>query len=158
MSFADPLKQASGILFGFSDEQLYGDLKEEVDPSWGITPRLVFQWFGTEIFRSEISTILPEIKNNFWVESFRARYINMLKTNPNAKVVVADVRFQNEIDVIHKLGGTIIKIDRPSIKNEDTHASEDIDSLTNFDLLIKNEGTIEDLYKKADDLMMSLEA
>jgi len=158
MSFADPLKQASSILFGFSDEQLYGDLKEEVDPIWGITPRLVFQWLGTEIFRTEISTILPNIKNNFWVESFRARYISLIKTNPNAKVVVADVRFQNEIDIIHQLGGTIIKIDRPSIKNDDTHASENIDSLTSYDVLIKNDGTIEDLYKKADELRMSLEA
>lgn len=153
MSFADPLKEAVGILFGFSDEQLYGNSKEEIDPTWGITPRLVFQWFGTEIFRTEISAILPNIKNNFWVEAFKVRYLNLIKNNPNMKIVVADVRFQNEIDIIHKLGGTIIKIDRVSVKSDDNHASENIDSLNEYNTLIENNGTIEELYKKLDEFI-----
>jgi len=38
-AFGDPVKEVCRILFGFNDQQLYGDKKEEIDISLGIKPR-----------------------------------------------------------------------------------------------------------------------
>ena len=38
--FADPIKQIAKIIFGFNEEQLYGDKKEEIDKIWKIKPRI----------------------------------------------------------------------------------------------------------------------
>ena len=51
LSFAKPLKDALAIIFGFTDEQLNGSLKEVKDPYWQITPREAAQFVGTELFR-----------------------------------------------------------------------------------------------------------
>lgn len=39
--FSRPLKEFAKILYGFTDEQVYGtqEQKETIDPRWGITPR-----------------------------------------------------------------------------------------------------------------------
>ena len=154
LSLADPLKEAISILFGFSDEQLYGDLKETVDPTWNVSPRLVLQWFGTEVFRRNINTIIPTIQDNFWVESFKVKYNALIKSDPNKRIVVADVRFPNEIRAIHELGGVVIKIERPDILDGDSHESEkNIDLINDYDVLLKNDGTIEQLYKKVNDML-----
>src|SRR5437763_1841975 len=111
-SFAFPLKESVRILFGLNDEQLYGSLKEVVDPYWNVTPREIMQKYGTEIVRNHFGIIIKDIGNNFWVRSLVRRY-NDVKNTTN--VVVCDVRFKNEVDEIHKQGGIIIKIDRPPI-------------------------------------------
>ena len=66
---------------------------------------------------------------------------------------MSDMRFQNEIDMIHQLGGIVIKLTRPSINNTDAHESEkNIDNLKG-DFNIINDGTLEELYKKVDEII-----
>lgn len=150
ISFATPLKDAIQILFGFSDEQLYGDKKETIDDRWGTSPRKVMQYLGTDIFRNDINKIMPNIKNNFWTNIMEINYKNELLKNKNAKFVIADVRFKNEVDVIHKLGGKIIKIDR-NTKHNDNHISENMmDKINDFDHIIDNTSSLNNLYKKID--------
>lgn len=157
LSLADPLKDATAILFGFSHEQLYGDLKDDVDPNWKVSPRIVLQWLGTDIFRRDVNSIIPGIQGDFWVESMKVKYNNLIKDDPNARFAIADVRFPNEVKAIHELGGIVVKIDRPGYDNTDQHVSEkNIDLITDYDVLIENDGTLEELYKKIDDFMMSL--
>jgi hypothetical protein len=145
IAFADPIKEIIKILFNLSDEQLYGDKKEEVDVNWGVSPRNIMQFIGTEIFRNKIGALLPEIKDDFWVKSFEAKIKHM---DNNKIILVSDVRFQNEVDVIKKLGGIIIKVERPAMKMDyDAHISESlIDNITNYNYLIKNDKTLELLY------------
>ena len=152
MIIAEPLKNACKELFNFSDEQLYGDLKETVDPQWEVSPRKVLQWLGTDVFRNRIGELNPEIGNNFWVNLLKVRYLQKLSKNKNIKIVVSDVRFQNEIDIIHKLGGKVIKLTRPSINNADAHESEkNIDTLKgDYDIL--NDSSLEELYKKVEEI------
>ena len=42
-AFADPLKQVVQRLFAMSDEQLWGDRKEDIDVRYGLTPRFLLQ-------------------------------------------------------------------------------------------------------------------
>ncbi len=151
IAFADPLKKGVGELFGFSDEQLYGDQKESIDEYWGITPRLAFQYLGTDVFRNDIQKIMPNIQNQFWVRKFQRTYLEAIAKDPNARYVVSDVRFQNEVDIIHELGGTVTKIHRPNIDLIDNHLSEtEIDRVKNYDHMIQNDGTIKNLHDKLD--------
>lgn len=145
IAFADPMKQAIKILFQLSDEQLYGSLKEVIDPNWNVTPRHILQYVGTEMFRNNISNLLPDIGNDFWIKTFELSIKNIQDYD---YIVVSDVRFQNEVDIIHKLGGTLVKINR-SQENIDSHISEtEIDNIIDYDHVIQNNSTLEDLYNK----------
>ena len=100
---------------------------------------------------------MPHIKGDFWVECMKVKYLNELKKNPDTNICLADVRFHNEVDTIHKLGGIVVKIDRPGFGNNDCHESErNIDLIKNYDHKIVNDGTLEDLYKKVDDFVKEL--
>ena len=47
-ALADVMKDVMRIVFGWNDAHLYGDLKDVVDPAFGISPRHALQSFGTE--------------------------------------------------------------------------------------------------------------
>lgn len=145
ISFAQPLKDACGILFNFNHEQLHGNLKEVIDPNWGVTPRKVMQFIGTDIFRNNIDDLLPNIGDNFWVQSAMSKY-----AQSSTSIVISDVRFQNEINSIHEHNGIVIKLNRTCIKNNDDHSSEkNIDKLI-ADYEIMNDGTLDSLYKNIE--------
>lgn len=145
-AMANPLKEVSRIMFDFNDQQLYGDQKEVKDEFWNITPREVLQFLGTEIVQYKFQELLPGIGRKFWVKLFLKKY-----QGKKVKIVVSDIRFQHEVDLIHSLGGKVIKLERPDLKTNDEHASEiELDSVKNHDYTIKNNGTIDELYHKVD--------
>lgn len=156
IGFADALKEACRQIFNFTDEQLYGLEKETTDPFWGITPRKVLQFVGTDLFREQIEKIIPHIGKDIWVETVKQKICNELSKDKTAKFVVTDVRFPNEVDMVRELGGIIIRVKRESVnKKIDEHPSEkEIDNLdVTFEL--ENNGTISDLYDKYDGLKIN---
>lgn len=157
--FADPLKLGIQQWFQFSDDQLYTEKKEEDDKNWGVSPRHVCQVVGTDVVRDLFSVILlPKIGNDFWVKSADIWYTKTMDEH-KGNVVWCDVRFQNEVDYILSKGGVVYKIDRPSedlkeCEKTDTHASEkSIDEIKNYTCIINNDGTLEDFYKKLNDII-----
>jgi hypothetical protein len=150
---AQPLKDACKVLFNFNDEQLYGNLKETIDPNWGVSPRQVLQYVGTDIFRKDITRIIPDINSNFWVNLMSTKYKQMKENDPNIRVVVSDVRFENEINEIHKLNGIIIKVTRPGMSNNDMHDSERLIDNLHGDYEIQNDSGIEELYNKINNIL-----
>ena len=155
-SFAGALKKACSEIFMFDYEQTEGSKKETFDDRWNINPRKVFQRFGTEIFRDSLEKFFPEMKHlkkNFWIYRFKIWYQEQVKQNPNVKIVVTDVRFQNEADIIKELGGVIIKVTRKNLKNNDSHASEINILNINADYDIKNDSSIEDYYKNLKSIL-----
>jgi len=148
IGFADALKDACREIFGFNEEQLYGDLKEVDDPFWKTSPRKVLQYVGTDLFRDRISEILPEVGQDIWIKVVENKILN----EPNKKYVITDVRFQNELDFIKRMRGLVIKVQRDVKSEESTcnHVSESyIDNLV-VNATIKNDGTLEELYEKLD--------
>jgi len=154
LTLAKPLKDICQILFDFSHEQLYDDkLKEIVDPRWGVSPRVLMQYIGTDILRNDISRII-NVGSQFWIKKLRFKCINVLKKNPNAHIVISDLRFDNECDLAHEFNGTVIKINRKDYNIIDGHESEkNIDLVKNYDIVVKNDSTIKKLYKKIDDIV-----
>lgn len=158
-AFAYPLKKGVQEWFGFSDEQLFTEKKEEEDKNWGVSPRHVCQVVGSEVVRDMFPKILlPHIGNDFWVRRGDIWYENN-KDSHQGKVVWSDVRFQNEVDYILSKGGIIVKIDRPELDEKesektDSHQSElCIDKINNYSGKILNVGTLDDFYEDIDWLM-----
>lgn len=150
ISLADPLKIICKNLFGFTEEQLYGNLKEEIDPKWNQSPRNIYQYLGTDIFREDIQKILPGIKNNFWIQTLIDRHD--IKNNEK-KFIIADCRFQNEVDEFIKYGAIIIKVEKCGTI-VDAHTSESgIDNIINYHYRIENNSSKSDLYKKIDNIL-----
>lgn len=157
VAYASPLKEACRILFGFNDEQLYGNDKEVIDEYWEITPRSAFQFIGTDLIRAQMKQLTPKIGENFWAECTRKCIRDKLKQDPQSNIVITDVRFPNEVDLVHEFNGIIIKVERPNMKSNDEHISEKgIDDIKNFNHKIINDGTIEELHKKVDIIFSSL--
>jgi dephospho-CoA kinase len=151
VKIADPLKQVCKILFGFSDEQIESNAKDEIDKRHQITPRLAMQFFGTEIMQYKIQEILPNTGRNFWINLLLDNISE--STNP---IVISDMRFMHEYNAIQKKYGDnaiIIKIKRDqhnTLQSEDNHCSEQeyLDIPETY--LIENNSSIQELYEKLD--------
>ncbi len=150
-AFGDPVKEVCRILFGFNEEQLFGDKKEDIDNEIGIKPREAFQKIGTEFGRNSIHKLFPDLKvreGELWIDIFK-RYIRNNKGN----YIISDVRFQNEADAIRELGGIIIYIDS-NYSGEDGHESEKIE--VKYDYKLENYGTLEQFYENFNKLFMNI--
>lgn len=145
LAYADTLKEVCKIVFGLSDEQLYGNKeKETVDEYWKHTPREILQKVGTELFRNTLPKELNNIEKDIWIRSIEKTIMNYIKDGHN-KFVITDVRFQNELDFIKNNNGIMIKVVRPFNTN-DRHASETMIDHFATDIILPNCGDITDLH------------
>lgn len=138
VAFASPLKDAAKILFCLSDHQLHDpDGKETVDARWGQSPRQMLQILGTDLIRSAY----PDI----FVRNARIRIQELL--DAGRSVVVTDVRFANESQLVKDLGGTVVKVVRPNhVGTVHAHATEEFGFPV--DTTIHNDGSIAELWHK----------
>jgi len=159
-ALADPMKWAVQDIFLMTKRQLWGDRKEIVDNRYGVTPRQLLQVVGTELFQYAIYRYLPDLKispRKLWINRFRLWYKKTTKKNGfEGDVCITDVRFPHEAETIKEMGGIIIKLERPSLDYEkDNHASEQEIDLIQQHWTVINDGTIEDLYPKIDEIIKS---
>lgn len=100
VSFAEPLKDMLRVGLRLTREQLSDPvLKETIDPRYGVTPRHLMQTLGTEWGRTHV-------RSDLWVTIC----VNTVQEHLHAgrNVVVDDVRYPEECDVIRKLGGVVV--------------------------------------------------
>ena len=156
IAFADPLKLICGILFGFNYQQLHGELKETPDNFWfGLTPRKVFQFIGTDLFRKHMNQLDENFQDKIWLLCANKSICDILQQDSNACIVISDVRFPNECEMIKKFGGIIIRVNRSSANmSVDLHDSEALIKTLDVDFDITNNDSIDDLNKKIDILLL----
>jgi hypothetical protein len=143
LSFAHPLKEMTTLLLrhlGYSWEQA-SDLvftdKNALLPEIKTTPRHILQTLGTEFGRQ---CIHPDL----WLICWRNQAEAELALGNN--VVVDDVRFPNEADLVRSLGGQLWSITRTGVTNSESHPSEGgLNAYPEFDYRITNDGTLSDL-------------
>ena len=158
-SFAKSLKDAVSAMFNWDREMLEGNgddsrqWREQPDEFWSkkfgktVTPRWVLQHFGTEVMRQHMHDAI-------WIDSCLSRY-------DGKPTVISDTRFQNELKTIKENKGQIILVKRGELPTREqmqekgAHKSEWDWMGWNFDHVIDNDGSKEDLYKKVDDLVVS---
>lgn len=73
---------------------------------------------------------------------------------PPAAIVVTDVRFPNEAEMLRKLGAALWRIERPDHRRYDAHRSERLADGFEVDHVIRNSGSVEQLAKIASDLFI----
>jgi len=98
----------SGIVPAFTREILEGSdastrvLKETlIDPVTGWTPRKAMQ---------TVATMFREYDQDFWMKQAECRIRGMLDAGES--VVVPDIRFRNEFDMVRRLGGKVYLLTR----------------------------------------------
>lgn len=141
VSFASPLKKLCKDLFSLSEEDLNDPiLKEKIHPQWNLSPRQILQKVGTDLFRTHFSSTI-------WVDIMKTKLENM---SANEKIVISDIRFQNEYDLIGSFENSfIIQIERNSQKNSlDTHISENWQFSSN--LSIQNNDSKEKFFEEIE--------
>lgn len=143
-AFAEPVKRTCQQLYLLTENQLYDtEEKERIDPRWGLSPRQMFQQLGTNYIRNQIDP-------NFFLKHFEIWYHQQPS---DTNIIIPDVRFQNEVDLIHRLGGKVVYIYRPFL-SEDLHESEiSATQLNHIDYYIENCGTLSQFYKAIDSFM-----
>ena len=178
-SFANTLKDAVAAVFGWDRVLLEGRTKEarewreQIDPWWSqrlgqeITPRWILQYWGTEVCRKGFH-------DDIWIASLE----NKLRTSKD-DIVISDVRFSNEIKAIHNAGGKVVRIRRgpepewyqdavnynlgpqtigwaigkSSLEKHKIHASEYSWVGGDIDIVIENDGSIDDLYQQIHNIL-----
>lgn len=185
-SFASTLKDSVSAIFGWDRLMLEGRTKasrewREIPDEWwsqrlgrDITPRYILQQWGTEVCRRGFH-------DDIWIASLQ----NKLR-NTQDDVVISDCRFPNEIRGVRAAGGTVIWVQRGPLPEwyecaltanttglgdqwllEDNnqlmeqqyphvHASEWSWIGTEFDRIVDNNGTMEDLYQQLNSLVQDL--
>jgi hypothetical protein len=149
--FADPLKKmiltlllTRGVPEQVATRALWGDLKEmPLRELEGHTSRWAMQTLGTEWGRNTIGTSL-------WINAWK----DTIKAKP--LVVVDDIRFPNEVDIVHELDGCVIRIDREGGGSSDAHPSEMYIRHLPVDGTINNGGTLDRLQAIANSTAIEL--
>ncbi len=174
LSFASVLKDACADIFGWDRMMLEGKtdedrrIRENIDEWWAarlniqnFSPRYALQYVGTELFRDVLH-------KDIWVFALE----NTIQKYH--RVVISDVRFPNEINMLRRLGGHIwalyrgelptwykpiqdilfnctsekIARERINSKYPDVHESEWAWIATEMDYVILNNNSLSDLYEK----------
>lgn len=187
-SFASSLKDAVAAVFGWDRELLEGRTKEarawrEVPDEWwsnrlnmpNLTPRLVLQLMGTEVFRHAFH-------DEIWIASLERKIMRSKDS-----VVITDCRFPNEIKAIKAAGGKVVRIKRgqepahyelgitanaytwskeESLKDSSLQAQKQLAQLkihpsewawigAQFDAEVDNNGSLQNLFDQSENLLKS---
>jgi hypothetical protein len=173
--FAGKLKEVASILTGISTHKFEDQdfkktfLSEEWDrmvtgPYDGeqkhrMTVRELLQKVGTECMRDCLH-------ENVWVNALFADYTQdmsgysdrMSKEDMEElfpKWILTDCRFPNEAQAVKDRGGVVIRVERPN-QEKGTHLSETALDDWSFDHVITNDGTLDELLAKVQQLMVDL--
>ena len=173
-SFAASLKDAVSHVFGWDRTMLEGRTaesrawREQPDEWWSnrldrdITPRYILQYWGTEVIRQGFH-------DDMWIASLE----NKIRASRD-NIVITDCRFPNEISGLKQQCAKIIWIQRGitphwydiaaqanrgsknAIKwlaENNIHSSETSWAGTDFDAIIDNDGSIDNLYLQLKNLV-----
>ncbi len=171
MAFATQLKTMCMNHFGLSTEQLWGDEKESTDERFDkhqpIRPfcgglgkdKLPSPYWTAREIMQELGSFYRKIKSDYWVYALDHEAKKQGCTN----IIITDTRHINECAYIKKNKGLLLKITRSEvgqIHGMDHESETALDDYADFDIEIKNDGTLEDLYKAAEansDAIITLE-
>lgn len=117
--FANPLKAALVELTGLP-HYFFTDpvVKEQIIPGVGKSPRELMQLFGTDFVRKMVN-------ENFWVWRMD-QVLRSVAGNGMSGIIIDDVRFENEAELVRKHGGLMVHLwrDYDSPTQHTKHVSE----------------------------------
>ena len=132
-ALADPLREGLAVMLGLDREVFEDRTRKEAPIDWlGRSPRYLMQTLGTEWGRDLVAADL-------WLRVAERRIAAL-----GPRVVVSDIRFDNEADWVRALGGVVWHIRRPGFGGG-AHRSESGVRVRPGDAVIANDGTLDAL-------------
>jgi hypothetical protein len=140
-----------------------------------LSPRIMLQALGTEWGRNAVhediwmNCLLRTVKMLMHEDGFTQTLtydpiqgcVETAASRLPRGVAVSDIRFENEFKRIRDEGGRVLRVIRPDTDSKAAtigitgHASEAHEySFENFDFIIRNDGTLGDLYRNVDDVLV----
>lgn len=152
VAFADPIKELGEVLCEHAcvdHDVLYNPLFKErpVVGLCGVTPRRLMQTLG-----ESLRTLHPD----FFVELLERR-VGIPQAAPvHDRIVVSDVRYDNEATWARRQGGIVVQLVREQALVHDAHSSEAGVALQHVSHVIDNGGTLGQLHTALDGLCRTL--
>lgn len=140
MRFAGPIKQALAVMFGWDGDYLEGIRKEAVDPFFGFSPRVAMQTLGTEWGRN--------LDKDLWVKVMEKQ----VQTSMHPRIVIPDVRFENEASFIRDRG-VLVHVYRGDREKVNFHISESRLHVHIGDFIFHNEKGLGEVRQYATHLL-----
>lgn len=140
IGLADPIYRGLATMLGIDERELRDRARKEAPVEWlGRSPRTLLQTLGTEWGRDTV-------RADVWLLLAERRIQELDRAGASA-VVVADVRFANEAEMIRRLGGQVWEVRRSgqSIGDAGGHSSERGVCPELVDVVIENDGSLEEL-------------
>ena len=142
-SFADQVKNMAGVVFskwGLKDAAYYDDNyleKDVVLPGLGLSPRQIWNRFGTNVCR--------DIYANTWTERLEHEIMEV-RANIDSRArdvvaVVTDVRFPEEVSMMRRLNSTLVEVTASAPIVKGVSADEKLAAYRGWDLSIHNDMT-----------------
>ena len=139
--FSGTLKKMLMQIPNVTIDMIEGELKEEPQELFGgKTPREVMQTLGTEWGRDSVYS-------KIWLDSWERSICDL------TYVVVEDLRYLNEAELVKNRGGEIWRIKRPDYQCNG-HISETEMKGIDPDLTIRNNGSVEELHAMIDSILV----
>lgn len=121
LSFADPLKKVCSVLFNYPYEYLLGEKYREERETYksyeyqicgALTGREILKYFGSQMMRNNFD-------ENIWVNILKSKIIE------NKKILITDIRHENEKEMLLEMGCQIFLVVRDvnSIPDDNKYVS-----------------------------------
>jgi hypothetical protein len=142
---AGPIKNAVKELYGLNDDDLESDTKDIHIPKFNCSPREIMV---------QITKTVMDLSG---VDFFTNRLYDIIESGSPGQsgqfeiTIIPDIRYQHDIDRIHKNNGIIIKIER-NIQNVIYSNENNIENME-ADYIIVNNGTLDELYIQINNII-----
>ena len=147
------------------------------------TPRFLLQFIGTNLFRNQlhpeiwVNSLMNEYKPLYGYQTTNSKItigdisIPIPGLDIDKRIfpnwIITDLRFPNEMDAVKKKGGITIRVNRPCdicggsgyhkmscpVSKSGEHYSETAIDKSEFDYVIENSGSIEELIEKVREIL-----
>ena len=152
-SFAGKLKEIACELYGFNNEHLNGKLKE-VPTEYSID--------GNNLSPRNILQIIGQDQRKIFADVWVKYVLDKIKESSLQRFCISDLRFRNEVEYIKNNIADDIKICcvklvrdlEQNISGRDDISEHDLDSFVDWNVVINNNGSLQDLYKNLDELVL----
>ena len=138
--FAGPLKKAVSSILGLDERIVESlDFKNSVIEGWG-------DLTGRDFLIQVGEALRNEVRYDIWVKALLDQY------SSEDHWIISDLRYPNEFERVRQLGGYCIYIKRKGVVPAETDYLLDGHEKNGlFDLVVENNGSLEDLHKFLDD-------
>lgn len=141
------VKDTAAVMFNVPREYFDDDnMKDQVDPFWGISYREMAQKVGKECSRD----IFGE---DFWMRHVERKLNEIRSENSEYNgMILADIRYANEVEWVKQHQGVVVFVvrdNRPTVSNEQHDAEKGL-PLELADMVLYNNNTKQQLYQNAE--------